>query len=108
MSPTVYEIDLDTGLIEFVGSPEAMLDAPVISKRRVSHVEPVNVVYRVAFHVLRKLFGEDGRVGNWTRRWSVNWRARMLVGDKPVLGTFRDRAVAIAAEIEWLRQKGWE
>jgi hypothetical protein len=90
---------------------------------RASHVEPGSRDLRFWFHLLRKIFGEYGLVGNWTRTWNCLWRVRIVNG--PIL-TYADvepryknlvapigkrivywnnRAEAIAAEIEYLNQK---
>ena len=69
--------------------------------RRASHVEPDGLALRGAFHTLRWLFGEKGRVSEWTRGWRCLWRANMAPSGGPVLpGRWRDRKQAIAAEVE--------
>jgi len=72
------------------------------SKRRASHVEPVNVVLRPAFHVLRWAFGESGRVAKWTRHWACKWRVNLSPSNGPTFGRFISRDIAIAAEERWL------
>lgn len=46
---------------------------------RISHVEPCNRVLRCWFHLLRAVFGEDGRVGRWLRTWKCRWRVNFGV-----------------------------
>lgn len=73
--------------------------------RRASHVEPCNVALRVIFHSLRYLFGEYGKVSQFTRLWRCNWRVNLSPVNGPVLpGAWRDRAQAIDAEVVWLNQ----
>lgn len=109
MSEVQFEIDIETGLVECVASAEALslVEGEIETKRRVSHVEPVNVWLRAAFHVVRGLFGDEGAAGQWTRRWKCVWRVRMLVGSREVFGAFPNRDDAIAAELKWLAANWW-
>lgn len=97
------------GNLEFVDTPDAAglkADGPVTT-RRASHVEPARRVWRWLFHGLRRLFGEDGRVAEWTRGMRVYWRADMRPSGGPVLPVRSlDRAEVIAAEVEWLLVTG--
>ncbi len=73
--------------------------------RRASHVEPDSFVFRIAFHALRTIFGDKGRMSDLTRKWPVMWR----VNTKPTAGVilpqrFRDRQAAIDAEIVFLNE----
>lgn len=74
------------------------------TKHRASHVEPVNRIKRAAFHGLRRLFGEDGRVGNWTRHWLGPWQVR-FPGDKAASFTHGLRGFCIAWEIETINAR---
>jgi hypothetical protein len=74
-----------------------------VATRRASHIEPLYPVSRVLFHLLRKLFGETGRVAEWTRHWDVLWRVNLKPSGGPILPYyFHDRQKAIAAEIAWI------
>ncbi len=97
-----------TGEITFLDKPEteALKSGGAATKRRASHVEPCRRPYRWAFHGLRKLFGEEGAVGAFTRLWPVYWRVNMGPSGGPVFGRFADRAEAIGAEVEWLNRNG--
>jgi hypothetical protein len=73
--------------------------------RRASHVEPDSVVFRIAFHALRTIFGDKGRMSQFTRNWPCLWR----VNTKPTAGIvldkrWRNRQDAIDAEIEFLNR----
>ena len=74
-------------------------------KRRASHVEPEHLAKRIAFRALRGVFGDHGRVADWTRGWSGKWR----VDTRPTAGVvlhqlFDSREEAITAEIEFLNK----
>lgn len=71
-------------------------------KKRASHVEPVNRVLRWLFHSLRERVKDDSTLAEFTRHWPCLWQARILNG--PILGPFKKRQVAIAAEIKWLNE----
>jgi hypothetical protein len=74
------------------------------SKRRASHVLPVNCVLRWLFRRLRDRYGETGRVAAFTRVWPCLWRVDLGPVDGPIVGPFRLRENAIAYEIEWLEK----
>ena len=82
-------------LMQFLGQP---------SKQRLSHIEPTNAVKRWAFHRLRRLFGDEGRVSDWTRRWRCQWRVNFAptngdIYDRDDQGRpFLDRSSAVAFE----------
>jgi hypothetical protein len=78
-----------------------------VKTRRASHVEPYTRRYRIAFHMLRFLFGEKGRVSDWTRNgtfWrSRLWRVNLTPIGGPILpGGMHPREAALRAEVEWL------
>ena len=72
------------------------------TRRRASQVHPVNRIKRAAFYTLRGLFGERGRVSDWTRSWVGNWEVDLAVSGGPKLGPFAVRSEAIRAEEQWL------
>jgi hypothetical protein len=73
------------------------------SKTRVSHIEPVNPALRQLFHLIRKRVKDDSLLASWTRRWPCKWQARIF--DGPVLGPFKNRQAALAAEINFIEEK---
>ncbi len=74
------------------------------SKRRASHVEPVQPWLRWLFHLIRGRVSDESWMAWFTRWWPCQWQAHMIQG--PVLGPFTDRAAAIKAEQDWLI-KNW-
>ena len=48
------------------------------SRIRVSKILPVNPAKRMAFILLRRVFGEDGIMAAWTRKWHGPWEATIL------------------------------
>lgn len=94
-----------TGQITYLDDPEIsrVLSARgSISRKRASHIEPVDFRLRLYFRLLRWMFGERGRVAAWTRGWACEWRADLRISGGPVLPGFVDRSEAIAYEEEWL------
>lgn len=49
-----------------------------VTRKRASSVVPVNRFKRAGFLGLRCLFGERGRVAEWTRTWTGPWTGRIL------------------------------
>ena len=82
--------------------------APVIegtTVRRGSHVEPVNVLLRGLFHLLRMALGDKGRMSDFTRSWSCLWRVNMKPVDGGILPVYYyNRQAAIEVEVEALNK----
>ena len=72
------------------------------TKRRVSHILPKNPLKRIFFKVLRKLFGEEGKVADWTRKWKGKW---IVIIDGEVKGEFESREEAIEFEKRYLFER---
>jgi len=73
--------------------------------QRASHVEPDALLPRLAFHLLRGLFGDKGRVAEWTRNWQILWRVNTKPVGGPILERrFWNRQFAIEHEVEFLDQ----
>lgn len=106
MRPVEISIAED-GTIQFLMSEgaEVLLDGDTVV-RRASHVEPDSLTLRLAFHGLRFIFGEDGKVGNFTRIWPCAWRVNLSPVGGPILDdVWYDRQDAIDAEIEVLNER---
>jgi hypothetical protein len=73
--------------------------------KRASHIEPYNLVPRIWFHILRTLFGEEGRIADWTRTWQCYWRVNLSPVGGPVgTSAIKPRRYAIEAEVKWLAE----
>lgn len=82
-------------------------DMPIVlegtmQKQRASHILPVNGVKRAAFKVLRRVFGETGRVADWTRRWRGPWYAEIIATGETF--THWDRQKCVDWELKRLEQ----
>ncbi len=103
--PVVIHITPE-GNIRFLQSE----DAPVSLigqgvTRRASNVEPVSNTLRYVFYGLRFLFGEKGRMAQFTRQWRCDWRVNLApIGGSVLAGSYRNRAEAIDAEIAYLNK----
>lgn len=49
-----------------------------LSKERVSHILPVNKYKKFAFKTLRYVFGETGKISNYTRSWKGPWEVTII------------------------------
>lgn len=72
-------------------------------RQRVSHIEPVNLLLRRAFHWIRRRVSDESIWAEITRRWPCLWQVSIFNG--PVLGPFSSRAEAISAEIKFLNSE---
>lgn len=91
-----------TGELRFIEKPETatLCRIGLSARQRISYVEPVNAIIRVAFTVLRRIVSDDSRAAAWSRKWKCRWRVRMIQS-KVVFGCFVDRDEAIAAEVKY-------
>lgn len=69
-----------------------------ITTKRFSEIVPRNPALRLAFRALRKVFGETGKVSDWTRSWHCMWR--MTVLETGFTDYSMDRASLITQERE--------
>ena len=95
-----YIIDTESGNAVYrvteAASPLQLGAVPL----RASHVEPVNPLLRVIFHLLRQWLGDKGRMSEFTRAWPCLWRINLKPLDGPILPTvYYDRKQAINAEV---------
>jgi hypothetical protein len=76
--------------------------------RRVTRVEPVNLLLRGIFLIIRKNVPDTHRLAAWTRTWNCRWQARIFDGPTlrgPDGRGFAVRQDAIKAETEYLNPK---
>ena len=89
------------------GSVSTLTDNPIapplenVRTERWSEIIPISIPKRVAFRVLRRLFGEQGNVAAWTRGWSGMWEMRVL--STGYTARCNDREVLIKLEHELFR-----
>jgi hypothetical protein len=105
-------------------SADVLLECGEVVQKRASHVEPASRDLRILFHALRFIFGDKGRVSEWTRNWFCLWRVNTAPVGGPILtwgdtawgrehmalamldnvAVWIDRQAAIDAEIEFLNE----
>jgi len=88
---------------EFKNSPLKSIfeSSNIIERKRVSHIYPQNIILRTIFKVLRKLFGDNGKIADWTRNWKCKWQVEILdenKSKKKIFKGFKDRKTAIDFE----------
>lgn len=76
----------------------------VTNRRRATHIVPTDYALRIAFKLLRKVFGSTGRIATWTRGWKVQWTVDLRPSGGTVVEPFDDRQEAIAYEVSWLEE----
>lgn len=86
------------GRMEWIDG-EPFIPVVNVRKHRLSHITPAfHPIKTPLFKLLRRLFGDEGRVAAWTRRWRCLWFVKMVrCGEWSV---FRDRSNAV----HWERQ----
>lgn len=92
-------VNLDGTIEQIVSDDMIQIDGDR-EVRRASNVLPLDPMKRIAFVALRKIFGEKGRVSDWTRTWKGPQIVKIV--DGPILGPFRDRKTALDREVQWL------
>lgn len=88
---------LKDGRMSWLNPPPFAVPA-VTKRKRYSEITPTNPFLFVAFRALRLVFGERGRVAQWTRSWRCEWR--MVVLSTGVTSVSTDRAMLIELEHE--------
>jgi len=106
MTPIVFSIDDSNGAVKFLVNSDT---APFIDDqskvRRASHVYPCNVWLRIAFVILRTMFGDNGAIAEYTRNWNCKWFIDLSPVNGPKLtGNWTNRQDALDAEILWLNE----
>jgi hypothetical protein len=102
-NPIVFSIDGE-GDVRFLVNEDtsSFLDA-TSAVRRASHVLPSIPLLRALFVRIRLIFGEHGRMAEFTRRWNCSWVVDLSPVNGPKLLTiFKSRQAAIDYEIQWL------
>lgn len=97
----------EDGTIRFLHHDElgSLAQLGTTTTKRASQVHPRAKSLRFAFYALRFVFGENSRVGNWTRRWKCLWMVDLAISGGPAFGPFKDRADAIKAEEAWIGER---
>lgn len=73
-----------------------------VKRERASNILPVNRVKRASFMLLRAVFGERGRVAEWTRQWVGPWTAHVFATGETY--TAQSRRVVLQWEHERLEE----
>lgn len=68
------------GVIEWLAPPPVPFKIQKQTRTRFSEIVPSNHVKCVLFRILRFVFGETGRVSDWTRSWCCLWHGEILQG----------------------------
>jgi len=80
------------------------LKVETIETKRVSHIYPKKFFQRIVFKVLRKIFGDNGKVAEWTRNWKCEWI--VYIPSVGYFGPYKDRKKAIKVEKELIWRLG--
>lgn len=105
MQPIIIKLDEDGAMRFLVNEDTAGFVTTDSQVRRASHVEPDSLILRGVFHTLRFMFGEKGRMAQFTRIWPCIWRTNLAPSGGPILpDRWRDRNQAIEAEIAYLNE----
>jgi len=96
------KINKRTGQISWLTAPPFKVTTEHTVRQRFSEIVPSNPMPRLWFRILRFVFGESGRVAEWTRSWLVSWRGEILQG--PHKGETRESGVREFI-IEWEYEK---
>ncbi len=88
-----------------INEAECFKSIGVVNRKRATHVEPDNLLLRLAFHILRLFFGDKGFMSEFTRHWPCRWRVNITPVGGPILPElFDNRIDAIDAEVAWLNK----
>lgn len=99
MTPSGYIDIADDGSITTLADPSKegwLAEAGSLITRRYSVIVPEHRGKRIAFRILRRVFGDRGIVASFTRRWRGPWRC--IIIDAGVWRVFNRRADALTWE----------
>ncbi len=68
-------------------------------EERVSYISPQNIILRILFKIIRKIFKNNEKIIQWTRSWNCKWQVE-IPEIKLVKKNFTDRQKAIEFEKE--------
>ena len=80
------------GTITGLGDIE-MDDVTVVIRVRASVIVPAGAIKRLWFKLLRRIFGDDGKVASWTRQWKGPWTVVLLATGQTHTATYRDECI---------------
>ena len=96
------------GAVQFVYPPNDQIAKEVIdslgtvlSDKRAGYVWPLAGALRVAFHLLRKAFGSQSVVADWTRSWRCRWIVVNADTMTSLPGIYDSHNAAVETEIRW-------
>jgi len=107
MKTEIITISKDGKSVEFIEG-QSSLDLPLGNGRRtrLSHIRPEKFWKKAAFILLRKVFGDRGRIAEWSRTWRCEWRCTIITtGDSAV---FENRQAAVDWEYETITSPRFE
>lgn len=96
------------GEITTIDTPELRQIAAALGtvrQERVSHIWPVNKTKRAAFRLLRRWFGETGRIAAWTRKWKGPWQVRWVSNPSRVVYSHKRRSQCLYWEKRELERR---
>jgi hypothetical protein len=108
MHDLVIRIDTE-GNVTLIKHPSQAVDTSIFgtqtARARGGYVYPQRKALRVAFKVLRRVFGSSGRVANFTRGWRCTWYVEDARTGKALDGTYTTHAQAVEAEIAYIMKE---
>jgi hypothetical protein len=88
------------GAITTIGDPlPEIASLGTVQRKRISHIRPVDQPKRALFILLRRLFGDRGRVAAWTRTWEGPWEVQFIHQPEWRCAVFFDRNNAVDWEL---------
>jgi hypothetical protein len=75
--------------------------ATITADRRVGHVWPAGAPKRLAFRLLRKVFGSKGALADWTRTWRGAWIVVLVDTGEALPATYPSHDAAVEVEVAW-------
>lgn len=104
MNAIVIVVDKD-GSATAIADPLSRKYLDDRSKVRASHILPRNLLKLQAFILLRRMFGDDGIVAAWTRKWKGPWTVRWAHQPYKVVFTHKRRSQCLYWEKKELERR---
>ncbi len=87
------------GSIRHLACPQVdFSELGTVKIRRASHIWPANPFVRLAFRAIRFVFGDRGRLAEWSRHWRCCWTVRLSEDPGRVVFSSQSRRACLAWE----------
>lgn len=105
---------VEDGKIRFIYHPNDLVSrqaietmSRVLEDKRAGYVWPRGAAKRLAFRLIRAVFGSRGEISDWTRRWGGSWVVIDAETMEQLPGIYPSHDDGVEAEVVWSLHHGY-